>query len=64
MRPPSKWPTWPSSLLFHNMSLKQTYDVDDVDFGELWDKMKRVGFKLWSRTTRRVRFVTALFSFL
>lgn len=46
------------------MSLKQTYDVDDVDFGELWNKMKRVAFKLWSRTTRRVRFVSALFSFL
>lgn len=46
------------------MSLKQTYDVDDVDFGELWDKMKRVAFKVWSRTTRRVRFVFALFSFL
>ena len=46
------------------MSLKQTYDVDDVDFGELWDKMKRVVFKIWSRITRRVRFVSALFSFL
>lgn len=46
------------------MSLKQGYDVDDVDFSELWDKMKRVAFKLWSRTTRRVRFVFALFSFL
>jgi hypothetical protein len=46
------------------MSLKQTYDVDDVDCSELWDKMKRVASKLWSRTTRRVRFVFALVSFL
>ncbi|POS74847.1 hypothetical protein DHEL01_v206763 [Diaporthe helianthi] len=46
------------------MSLKQTYDVDDVDCAELWDKMKRVAYKLWSRTTRRVRFVFALVSFL
>lgn len=46
------------------MSLKQAYDADEVDCGELWDKMKRVTFKLWSRTTRRVRFVFALVSFL
>ncbi|KAI3392567.1 hypothetical protein diail_5509 [Diaporthe ilicicola] len=46
------------------MSVKQTHDVDDVDFSELWDKMKRVAYKLWSRTTRRVRFVLALCSFL
>lgn len=46
------------------MSLKQTYDADDVDFGEVWDKMKRVAFKIWSRTTRRVRFVVVLLSFL
>ncbi|KAL1868481.1 hypothetical protein Daus18300_005915 [Diaporthe australafricana] len=46
------------------MSVKQTHDVDEVDFSELWDKMKKVAYKVWSRTTRRVRFVLAIFSFL
>jgi hypothetical protein len=46
------------------MSLKQTCEVDDVDFGELWGKMRRVALKLWSRTTRRVRFLLALVSIL
>ncbi|KUI64988.1 hypothetical protein VM1G_00682 [Cytospora mali] len=45
------------------MSLHQN-EVDDATMSEIWVRIKRICWKVWARTTRRIRFALALLIFL
>lgn len=46
------------------MSPTSPLEGDDMTMNELWIRIRRMGLKIWSRTTRRIRVALAMAIFL